>query len=42
MQMGMFADMNNAVIEELKQLDINTLTPIEALTKLYELKSKSV
>ena len=35
-------DMNNAVIEELKQLDVNTLTPIEALTKLYELKNKTV
>ena len=42
MQMGMFTDMNNAVIEELKQLDVNTLTPIEALTKLYELKNKTV
>ena len=41
-QIGMFADMNNAVIEELKKLDLNTLTPIEALTKLYELKSKTV
>ncbi len=42
LQMGMFADMNNAVIEELKNLDVNTLTPIEALTKLYELKNKTV
>lgn len=27
------------VVEKLKALDINTLTPIEALTKLYELKN---
>ncbi len=26
------------VIEEIKKIDINTLTPIEALTKLYELR----
>ena len=26
------------VIEEIKKVDLNTLTPIEALTKLYELK----
>ena len=26
------------VIEEIKKVDVNTLTPIEALTKLYELK----
>jgi DNA mismatch repair protein MutS len=29
---------NNKVIEEIKHLDINTLTPIDALNKLYELK----
>ena len=28
------------VAEEIKNLDVNTLTPIEALTKLYELKEK--
>ena len=27
------------IAEELKKLDINTLTPIEAMTKLYELKN---
>ena len=26
------------VIDEIKNIDVNTLTPIEALTKLYELK----
>ncbi|MBR2021089.1 MAG: DNA mismatch repair protein MutS, partial [Clostridia bacterium] len=26
------------VIDEIKKIDVNTLTPIEALTKLYELK----
>jgi hypothetical protein len=28
------------VLEELKKLDINSLTPLEALTKLYELQKK--
>ena len=41
-QMGLFSGVNDAVIEELKALDLNTLTPIEALTKLYELKGKTV
>jgi len=32
----------NAIFEELQQVDINTLTPIEALNKIAELKKKSV
>ena len=30
---------NHAVTEKLKRVDLNTLTPIEALNILYELKS---
>ena len=29
---------NDAVIRELRQLDINTLTPIEAMNFIYEIK----
>ena len=29
------------VVEELEKLDINSLTPIEALNKLYELQKKA-
>ena len=29
------------VLEELEELDINSLTPLEALTKLYELQKKA-
>ena len=29
---------NDRVIDKIKKIDVNTLTPIEALTKLYELK----
>lgn len=32
---------NDEIIEELKALDVNTLTPIEAMSKLYELVKKS-
>ncbi|MCH5197422.1 MAG: DNA mismatch repair protein MutS [Oscillospiraceae bacterium] len=39
---GLFENNNAAVLEELKNLDLNTFTPIEALTKLYELKNKIV
>ncbi|MBQ6863575.1 MAG: DNA mismatch repair protein MutS [Clostridia bacterium] len=42
MQFSFLDNQNNAVIDELRLLDINTLTPIEALTKLYEIKSKLV
>lgn len=39
-QISFESGMNSEVIEELKMLDVNTLTPIEALTKLYEIKKK--
>ena len=42
MQMGMFAGINDQVLEEIRTLDVNTLTPIEALTKLYEIKKRIV
>ena len=42
MQMGMFAGINDQVLEEIRALDVNTLTPIEALTKLYEIKKRIV
>ncbi len=29
------------VLEELEKLDINALTPLEAITKLYELQKKA-
>ena len=31
----------NEIIDELKTIDVNTLTPIEAMKKLYELSDKS-
>ena len=39
-QMSLLTGRNDSVIEEIRALDINTLTPIEAMTKLYELKKK--
>ena len=39
-QLSFASGINDDVIEELKLLDVNTLTPIEALTKLYEIKKK--
>lgn len=39
---GLFSDVNNSLIEEIKQLSLDTLTPIEAMTKLYEIKSKII
>jgi DNA mismatch repair protein MutS len=40
-QLLLFADRPNPVIEELKQIDIDSLSPIEALMKLKELKDKA-
>ncbi|MBQ3537323.1 MAG: DNA mismatch repair protein MutS, partial [Clostridia bacterium] len=42
MQMGFGSMLNGEIAEELRTLDINTLTPIEALQKLYELKNKVI
>lgn len=38
-QMALFPE-TNPLLEELKELDINTLSPIEALNKLYEWKRR--
>ncbi len=40
MQLGFFGAAESEIEKELKMLDVNTLTPIEALNKLYELKAK--
>jgi DNA mismatch repair protein MutS len=41
MQMMLFAAEQNPLIEEIKQLAIDELTPIEAIGKLYELQQKA-
>ena len=39
--MSLFDAVNdNDLIEELKEIDVGNLTPIEALNKLYELQNK--
>ena len=40
-QMNFFGAAESPVLEELKQLDLNTMTPVEALTKLYDLQAKA-
>lgn len=37
MQMSLISN-DNAVVERLSEVDLNTLTPIEAINLLYELK----
>lgn len=39
-QLSLFRD-NHAVIDELSKLDIASLTPLEAITKLFELQNKA-
>src|SRR6266699_1866453 len=41
MQMTLFAAEQNSLIEEIKQLAIDELTPIEAIGKLYEVQQKA-
>jgi DNA mismatch repair protein MutS len=36
-----FLEQKSPVIEELEKLDIDSLSPLEALTKLYELQKKA-
>ena len=31
---------NDDIVDEIKDIDLNTLTPIEAMNKLYELQDK--
>ena len=38
-QLSLITDNNNAVCDKLNSVDINTLTPIEAMNLLYELKN---
>ncbi|MCD6506492.1 DNA mismatch repair protein MutS [Candidatus Poribacteria bacterium] len=40
LQLLLFTPQPNEIIEELKKLDLNNMTPIQALNKLYELKLK--
>ncbi len=39
-QISFTSNINDEIINELRITDVNTLTPIEAISKLYELKSK--
>ena len=40
-QIDFFAQADNPVITQLKELDLNTITPVEALTKLFDLQAKA-
>ncbi|MCL2512384.1 MAG: DNA mismatch repair protein MutS, partial [Oscillospiraceae bacterium] len=35
-------DMNNEAIKALKNIDVDTLTPIEAMTVLYDIKNRLI
>jgi DNA mismatch repair protein MutS len=41
LQLLLFTPQPNEIVEELKGLDLNNMTPIQALNKLYELKLKA-
>ena len=41
MQVSFGSSINDEIANELKNLDVNTLTPIEAMSKLYELSAKA-
>ncbi len=39
-QLNLFHNNNSEIEEELMQLDVNVLTPVEALNKIYALQMK--
>ncbi len=41
MQISFSNEVGNELIEEIKKIDVNTLTPIEAMQKLYDIVKKS-
>lgn len=41
LQMGFFNSADNAVCDELKSLDLNSMTPMQAMTVLYDLQAKA-
>ncbi len=41
LQLSLFTPQPNPVVEELKTLDLNNITPLQAMNKLYELKTKA-
>ena len=40
-QLSLLSGADNELIQQLKALDVNTLTPIEAMQKLYELATEA-
>ncbi len=42
LQLQLFSGVNNDILDEIKMIDVNTLTPIEALQKLYDIKKRLV
>jgi DNA mismatch repair protein MutS len=40
-QMGLFSGHNERIIEELRSLDLDSLTPVDALLKLHDLQEKA-
>jgi len=41
LQLSLFTPQPNPIVEELKTLDLNNMTPLQAMNKLYELKTKA-
>ena len=41
-QMGLFSDIESAIVEKLKNIEISTMTPLEALNCLSELRTQAV
>ena len=39
-QLGLFSSKEQSIIDALRELDLNSLTPIEAMNRLYELKTR--
>jgi len=39
---GLFGDLPDPILQELRALDVNNLTPLQALAKLAELRARAL
>jgi hypothetical protein len=41
LQLGLFGGVDDSLLEELAELDVDSLTPLEAIAVLYDLRTRA-
>jgi DNA mismatch repair protein MutS len=41
-QLGLFSDIENVIVDKLKKIEISTMTPLDALNCLSELRTQAI